>query len=393
MKPSSDARLRRPSAGKAKMQIGSDGVGTASLSALIQLIYRGTLETPPWASCLRELNRHLAASWSALVLRPAEPERPSLIIECHHDAVSVSNADYTLFERYSTDPFRDLPEERIVSPEEWLGSERWFESDFFRNYLAPLDIVHQIGADFHPDSYSDCRFRICRSRSGGPFSAADRQLCEWLVPHFKQAAYIHACLRHTEAERGLYANTLDRMQVGTAIVDQRGALLSINSTAERLLNEGDALIRDRDTLRARRPGDERMLRNALAEASQNTSASLRVVSVPRGEGRGELKLLIKALAPEPAAPISRPAAVIYIREPGSITAPSTSVLQLLFGFTPAESLLATLLAEGLSLDEASEKLGISKNTGKSRLRALFEKTHTRRQAALVRLLIDAIVWL
>jgi hypothetical protein len=96
-------------------------------------------------------------------------------------------------------------------------------------------------------------------------------------------------------------------------------------------------------LHSNKPYDGLITSRQLALVRFFIGATLRIVSMPRGVGRGELKRLIKALAPEPAAPISRPAAVIYIREPGSIIAPSTSGLQLLFNFTPAESFLAISL--------------------------------------------------
>jgi hypothetical protein len=59
------------------------------LSTLIGLIYEGPLETVPWAASLRRLIHHLNASWVVLVLRPASPERPSLIIQAHFENVTV----------------------------------------------------------------------------------------------------------------------------------------------------------------------------------------------------------------------------------------------------------------------------------------------------------------
>lgn len=59
-----------------------------------------------------------------------------------------------------------------------------------------------------------------------------------------------------------------------------------------------------------------------------------------------------------------------------------------WGFTHAEGQLAHWLIQGLSLDEAAERIGVSKNTVRSQLRALFDKTETRRQAELVRLLLQ-----
>jgi len=59
----------------------------------------------------------------------------------------------------------------------------------------------------------------------------------------------------------------------------------------------------------------------------------------------------------------------------------------LFGFTERESDLAERLVRGEALEEAAQALGISRETARSHLKQLFEKSDTRRQAQLVRLLV------
>jgi len=66
------------------------------------------------------------------------------------------------------------------------------------------------------------------------------------------------------------------------------------------------------------------------------------------------------------------------------------VVARLFGFTPTEAGLAMLLANGLTLDEASEQLGVSRNTTRTHLRAVFAKTGVTRQTGLVRLILQSV---
>jgi DNA-binding CsgD family transcriptional regulator len=63
------------------------------------------------------------------------------------------------------------------------------------------------------------------------------------------------------------------------------------------------------------------------------------------------------------------------------------VLQSLYDLTPAETRLAVEMANGRDLDEISEHFGISKHTVRAQLKAVFQKTDTRRQAELVKLLL------
>src|SRR5690606_15731499 len=69
----------------------------------------------------------------------------------------------------------------------------------------------------------------------------------------------------------------------------------------------------------------------------------------------------------------------------------SKVAQDLFTFTPAETALALELANGLSLEEAALKLGITRNTGRAHLRSIFAKTGIKRQAELVKVLLNSIV--
>jgi DNA-binding CsgD family transcriptional regulator len=63
-----------------------------------------------------------------------------------------------------------------------------------------------------------------------------------------------------------------------------------------------------------------------------------------------------------------------------------SLLAKLFGLTSAEAKLASLIAEGISVEKAAEALEISRETARNQLKAVFAKTATHRQSELVALL-------
>ncbi|SDO50330.1 DNA-binding transcriptional regulator, CsgD family [Aureimonas jatrophae] len=70
--------------------------------------------------------------------------------------------------------------------------------------------------------------------------------------------------------------------------------------------------------------------------------------------------------------------------------PTVEDMRTAWGMTPAESRLAVLMLKPMSLQDASRHLGISIETARTHLKALFAKTQTNRQAELViRLLATA----
>jgi DNA-binding CsgD family transcriptional regulator len=70
--------------------------------------------------------------------------------------------------------------------------------------------------------------------------------------------------------------------------------------------------------------------------------------------------------------------------------PRESLLTELHGLTPAEARLALELLQGHRLTEAARRLGISRNTAKTHLQRVFEKTGVTRQSELMRLLMDPV---
>jgi len=364
-----------------------------TLSEIIGLIYEGPLEPLPWASSLRWLTRTLNFGWAVLVLRPASRQQPSLIIQAHEQDVKVSTNDYIFYERYSADPFTNLPLNRIMTPEELLGAEQWYSHPFFKQYLATDDIHYELGADFRSDQHSECRFRACRPLRSGPYTAEERRICQLLVPHFQRAVELHSRLYVTEAERLLYAGSFDHLRVGTIILDEQGAVLNVSNAARDILKQQDCLVVD-GAINARRRDTAAELQQAIAQALDTASGTplIKALSVKNFTSSSELRVLVKSIPRlQRVEAHRRPAVAVFLRDSRHHCEPSAAVLRMLFDLTDAEARFARLLATGLSMDEAGKQLGITKNTCKSRLKAIFAKTGVTRQAALVNVLHDTLV--
>jgi DNA-binding CsgD family transcriptional regulator len=65
--------------------------------------------------------------------------------------------------------------------------------------------------------------------------------------------------------------------------------------------------------------------------------------------------------------------------------PEATQLCAAFGLTVAEAKIAAKVASGMGLDGAAASLGISRETARTQLKAVFAKTNTRRQAELAAL--------
>jgi DNA-binding CsgD family transcriptional regulator len=86
----------------------------------------------------------------------------------------------------------------------------------------------------------------------------------------------------------------------------------------------------------------------------------------------------------------RAAAMLFVAEPDRRSERPDAWLQRLWDLTPAEARLAGRLMQGESLREAADALGVALGTARNQLKHVFAKTDTRRQAELMRLLLQSM---
>jgi len=379
---------------------GAVSLSLAEFSELVAAIYEGPLEAVPWKSALDLLRRHLRASYVTLMLRPPSAEREALMVNSAGDWPITREAEYNKH-YYALDPFVDLPQDRVVTVDELIGEANWRESEFYQQFLKPLDILHALGADIRTEDGLECRLRVARPHREPPFSENDKALCTVVLPHLKRAVRLHSQLELMDSERRLYAGTVDRMLVGTVTLDETGAVLKSNPVADEMLREGDGLRLVNGAIRADAAAENRELQrlvkqalNLNGESGGRAAAVVDAISITRKSARGKLGVLIRSL---PRTGWSkgkrRPSVALFIRDAERKSEASREMVRRLFDLTPAEASLALALANGLTLDEAAEGLNIRKNTARAHLRSIFSKIGVTRQTTLVRVLLGSVIWL
>ena len=364
-------------------------------SELIGLIYEGLKEPVQWASLLMVLRIHLKANWATLILRPASLDQPALLVRAGDQGPEIYGAAYNQYNVFSMDPFVGLPPDKVVTLDEMIDTQQWVKGEFYRQFIAPNDIRHILGSDLRADDGAECRLRLTRPAGTSNFSACDKALCQMLLPHIKRAVNLRAHFGVIESERRIYATAVDRMLVGTLILDKTGTVIRSNRVAEDILAQKDGIHLSRDTLHADyRKEDhdlQQLMRQTLSGAHLSSPSVPEALAITRPSGRAKLGIVIRTIPlGEWSEGRHRPAVAVFIRDPERKSQASSELLRQLFGFTPAEATLALLLANGLTLDEAADELHIRKNTIRAHLRSIFTKTGVTRQTTLVRLLLSSV---
>ncbi|MGH8457656.1 MAG: helix-turn-helix transcriptional regulator [Stenotrophobium sp.] len=397
---SSGKEARRGSAksvGNAALAVLTETDDFAHLDRLIGAIYEGPLESPPWQAALQLMRDTLHAAHVTLMLRTPSSDNSGVMINTGTVDAQATESYETHF--FALDPFVRLQEGEVVTAEELIGKQ-WLQSEIYQKFLQPLDIRHLLGADIYTKEGIECRLRVTRSHDAKPFTAGDKSLVRFVLPHLKRSIQLHARLDLLECERALFAGTVNQMLLGMISLTQSGTIIEMNQEARRIFAEKDGiwLSGNNICLEISQEGRElqRIIRQALAGPGDSSApAVVEGLSVTRPSGRSKLSILVRTI---PLGPWSeskqRPAVVIFLRDPESnVAQPSHELLRRLFGLTRMEAALALLLAEGLTLDEAAEKMDVRRNTARTHLRSIFCKTGVTRQTMLVRLLLNSVITL
>lgn len=360
---------------------------------LLGALYEGPLDDPPWQRALELLREMLHAEHVTLMLRPPSPEDSGVMINTGEVTTQGIESYETHF--FATDPFVHLRENEVVTAEEMVGKE-WLNSTVYKEYLRPLGVRHLLGADVYTEDGVESRLRVTRAERA-TFSEEDKAVVRMVLPHLKRSIRLHTRLNLLETERQLFAGTINRMLLGIISYDEHGNILETNEEARRILAEKDGIWAAQNVLRLERVKEERelhrMIRRVVGGEVDKDASMVEALAITRPSGRSSLGALVKAVPLNQwSEGANRPAAVVYLRDPEAHAAqPSHELVRRLFGLTRMEATLALLLAEGLTLDEAAERMNVRRNTARTHLRSIFCKTGVTRQTMLVRLLLNSVI--
>ena len=373
-----------------------DPLPAAELSVLLAQLYQGPTEAVPWAGFLESARQRLDAVFVTLVLRHPATDRPGLIVNASTYGPHLPGEPSYSEQYYALCPFLDLHPDRLFSADELFGDAGWLAHPFYTQYLQPLGLRYILAANLVTPDGVQCALFISRGDAGQDFGLAEKTLLQALLPHLKRAVDLHAALDMLQSERALYAEAVDRLLVGTIILDEHGKVIRSNDVATRLLQARDGLCLADNTLHAHCPLENRRFRKILEGAAQAHAAATHrseVTTLNRPGLATPLSVLVRPI------PLSyrgedkalRPAVAVFIRDPASSPRNTHASLRKLYQLTPTEIELALLMVDGLTLDEAAARLGVKKNTVRAHLRGIFAKTGATRQAVLVKMLLSSVV--
>jgi DNA-binding CsgD family transcriptional regulator len=229
-----------------------------------------------------------------------------------------------------------------------------------------------------------------RTRRAGPYRDDELAAARLLLPHMQRAIAFSRLLELTTLRATAFEQALDALAVPTMLVTDGLHLVHANRAAYLEMERGQVLRNSNGSLATTDVRGQDQLKAALATAHDRPVAAnpaeldvelaagagrLTLLPLPRGSMRGNL-------APEATAVI-----VLADASRAAVLDPSAAVARLIdvHRLTKAEAAVALEIAKGDGREAAAKRLGLSQNTVRTHLSAIFDKLGIHRQAQLTRL--------
>jgi DNA-binding CsgD family transcriptional regulator len=364
------------------------------LSQVIGDIYDASLDPALWPTAIESICHYIGAASAGL-----------------HSQDSISRATHALFwwgsassapqyfqayrENYGKiNPifpgviFFDI--EQPVAVPDVISCEEFVQTRFFREWLAPQSLTDGLFSNLEKGVTSCAVFTAMRHAKQGPVDDRMRRRFELITPHVRRSMLIGKVIDLHRVEAAALADALDELASGIFIVDSTGRIIHANLSAHRLIAEGDVLRATNGRLFALEAKGGRILLEVFAAAQAGDAAVGKGgIAIPLAARTGERYvahvLPLTSGARRKAGVSYAATAAMFIRKAGlELPSPPEAVAGE-FNLTPAEVRVLFAIVQIGGVPEVAPVLGIAEQTVKSHLHRIYEKTATRRQADLVKL--------
>jgi DNA-binding CsgD family transcriptional regulator len=371
----------------------SDGDRVDRVSELVGRVYDAALDEKLWAG----LAPGIAATFNstgAVVVSMGGGSASYLSSTPNHE--EASRREYEQY-YHKVDVWAEGGAKRglgqVFVGQEILSDREFRKTEIYQDFCRKIDVFHMIGSVLPIGGDEIAAVGIHRPREGVAFTGRDRRLVAQFLPHLKRALQIRRRLIDPSIERLAAQDALERSGTAILIASRDGRLLYANHTADDLLRAraGGGAIGGR-LVASHRTATDRLtaLIHGAADMAAGRGPSAGGAMAIEREDRLPLTVLVAPFRPaHNGFGAAIPAAIIFIRDPESPT-PAMLTLQGLFGLTVAEAAIASMLAQGRSVEDIAARQRVAVNTVRVHLKSAFAKTHTSRQAQLVALILSSV---
>lgn len=374
-------------------------------SALVGKIYEGALNPSIWQEVAVDLADWIGAN-KTFLHTPMNTRKEGLFIThgFQEQELELYHTRYQAIDLWRHGAAKmGFREGTVALGTELASQEELRASQLYKEFLVPHDMTQLVSGvvfDGRTPGTLVTALSLFRGNRQPRFEITDRERLGLVLPHFSRALGVMYRLREAELRIAVSLAALDRMASGVLLMAPTGEVSFANRTAMAVLETNDGLRiqklhgRNAGRLLAANTTAQARLDAAIRQAVHGDVLDIphfaKSIRVPRPSGRADFALQFSALPEtnEFGQGIATPRAIVFINDPAAPLAIAPDLLINLYQLTPSEARLALALMDGEGLQEVAERLGISHNTAKTQLQAVYGKTGADNRARLAKLLVS-----
>lgn len=278
----------------------------------------------------------------------------------------------------------------VIGIADILPVSEFLETRFYKEWAQPQGWVDAAMTILEKSTTSFAVLSVFRHERDGFVDDAVRDRLRLLAPHIRRGILIGKTINRCKAEAATLADTLDGLAAGMFLVDSTGRLVLANASGQAILAEASILRAAGGRLIANDPAADQALRDAFAGTNGGDAGlGTQGIAVPLTAGNGDYyvahTLPLTSGARRKAGVGYAATAAVFVRKTQVDTPAAPEVIAKLYKLTPSELRVLLAVFETGGVPDVAGALGISEATARTHLSRLFEKTGTRRQADLVKL--------
>ena len=370
-----------------------DVASLTQFSGLVGHIYDAAVAPGEWPAVLDRICKLINAQTAALWSYDVYDRRPPWQLQIGYDPywMQVYTDKYLALNPYMDDVARMSPGDA------WSTSGRpdysdLFKTEFYEGWLKPQRFIDSSLLIVEKSMNTITTLANVRNEDQGPYDSATIDVVRMLYPHLRRAVMIERIVREHQDRAAEYSAALDSLAAGMFLLTDKAAVVHANAAAEAMFTAGSPLKKVNGRLALVDEQANRILRETITAAhGGDVRLGEKGASIPVCSGMGEFMvhlLPLNAARRRSIGSDERAAVVLFVSRSDPKDAPVIAAFAERFRLTRQETRVMKTLVEAGSVPMAADILGISPSTARTHVTSIFDKTGVRRQAELLRLLIE-----
>lgn len=361
---------------------GSTASGDA---ALILALNEGVFDRPLWDGFLKKLRDQTGALHANLSFRTADN---AIVGTLWAGTPLPPEAAALLEERFDGDPLphRRIREGRVYTLPEMIDPHDQSHAAFYRDILDPIGLrYHRIVRVTEPSGI-DAWLTV---GDGRDFRASTSALLSRLVPHLRHALRTFVALERERMRSSISSEAIGRLNFGWVALDAQCRIIDTTPNMDRIFGRSALMRRDRYGRLAFAAGSiDREVGAIVRRFADDQEGQARAFHLSQDPW---MDILVAPAKGRLILPEAASAAIVYVSGDHSSRRDRRDQLVELFGLLPSEARLAWAIAQGHSIAEAAQELGLTLETARNYTKKIYSKTGARGQADLVRIVLTGVL--